>query len=64
MITIFCDKHPHREAVATFKIREMPVGSRPILLTTPGWESDVKMIDLCKECAELVRPLSGTFHDS
>jgi hypothetical protein len=59
MYKFFCDKHPDREAVATFKIREMPVGARPpMLFIGPGIELDVRMIDLCEECAELVRPLT------
>lgn len=55
MKKVFCDRHPDRSAVATFKIREVPVGSRPMML--PSWESDVRMIDLCEECTQLVRPL-------
>lgn len=55
MRKILCDRHPDREAVATFKIREVSAGSRPILLGPEivGW-----VIDLCEECAELVRPLT------
>lgn len=55
MKKMFCDRHPEREAVATFKIREVTLGSRPWLF---GYEADVRMIDLCQECAELVRPLT------
>lgn len=58
-----CDRHHDRDAVATFKIREMSVGSRPLLL---GLEGDVRVIDLCDECAKLVRPLlpAKTSHSS
>lgn len=49
-----CDKHQERDAVATFKIRELPVGCRPILM---GLDGDIRVIDLCEECAKLVRPL-------
>lgn len=50
-----CDRHPDRDAVATFKIIEMPAGSRPFLA---GLETFSHVIDLCQDCAELVRPLT------
>lgn len=57
MKKVFCDRHPDRPAVATFKIREVPAGYRPMMIPSWSWESDVRMIDLCDECAQLVRPL-------
>ena len=49
-----CDKHPERDTVATFVVRELKVGTRPLLL---GLEVDCRVIDLCQDCAEFVRPL-------
>lgn len=50
-----CDRHPERDAVATFKIHEMPVGSRPFIFV---YDYYTRVIDLCQDCAELVRPLT------
>jgi hypothetical protein len=53
MKLIRCDRHPDREAVATFRIIQFPPGARPILFGyTSGME---QMIDLCKECADKVQ---------
>jgi hypothetical protein len=50
-----CDRHPDRDAVATFRVIELQVGLRPFLI---GYSAGGRTIDLCDECAELVRPLA------
>lgn len=47
-----CDNHPDREATATFRVRELPAGSRPLLL---GYEVTGNYFDLCEECAAAFR---------
>lgn len=53
-----CDKHPDRDAVATFRIIEFPVGTRPVLL---GYTAGIThYIDLCEECADKVQVIKET----
>ena len=47
-----CDNHHDRDAVATFRIVELPVGSRPLLV---GYNVAGRTVDLCEECAGHVR---------
>jgi hypothetical protein len=55
MLEIKCDHHPKRTATATFRIIELPAGSRPLFI---GYATGAHMLlDLCEECAEKVRAI-------
>lgn len=52
MRLVKCDRHPDRDAVASFRIIELPVGSRPIII---GMNADSYMIiDVCQECKDQI----------
>lgn len=52
-----CDNHSDRDAVATFRIIEIAVGTRPVVI---GYSTGAPyLIDLCQECADKVRAIKN-----
>lgn len=51
-VTVLCDNHPDREAVATYSVAKLSVlGYRPVL---PNVITAANVYDLCEECVSLL----------